>query len=52
MRGRRARTVVDATLGLEQPDLEPLPGECERGDDADGAAAGDDDGTLRCHAEP
>ncbi len=47
VRGGGARHVVDARFRLEQPDLEALPGKGQRGDDADGTAAGDHDRTMR-----
>jgi hypothetical protein len=46
MRGRRARIVVDALLGLEDLDRETLARQRECGNDDDGTAAGDDDGTF------
>ena len=49
MGGRRAGAVIDASVGLEQPDLEPLAGERERSHDADRPAACNDDRTFGRH---
>jgi hypothetical protein len=46
MRGRGPRHFVDLVLGLEHVDREALPGERQRRDAADRAAARDQDGLF------
>jgi hypothetical protein len=49
VRGGGPRHVHDVGLRLEHLDRQALPGERQRGDEADRPAARDEDGLQRCH---